>query len=142
MAKKKFDQIWKNQTELGKKFGISAIAVGKILTEHGLKDQQTKQATQRALDEGYAESTPLKDGTPYFMWNIRKVKQIIAQEHTQLNIVDYWVNEVRKNLKKAERRILWLKKQKNQKKKPRNTSPFGKSKTIMLLTSRIMIQNK
>jgi len=102
MAKKKFDQIWKNQTELGKKFGISAIAVGKILIEHGLKDQETKQATQRALDEEYAKSTPLKDGTPYFMWNVQKVKQIIAQDHTQLNIVDYWVNEVSKNLKKAE----------------------------------------
>jgi hypothetical protein len=36
------------------------------------------------------------------MWNVRKVKQIIAQDHTQLNIVGCWVNEVRKNLKTAE----------------------------------------
>lgn len=53
MAKKKrFGDLWKNQTELGKKFGLSAIAVGKILTERGLKDG--KAATKKALDEGYA----------------------------------------------------------------------------------------
>jgi len=69
---KKFNQIWSNQTNLGKKFGLSAIAVGKILVKEGLKDQKTKSATEKALNEGYAKSTPLKDGTPYFMWNIEK----------------------------------------------------------------------
>ena len=64
---KKFDQIWSNQTDLGKRFGLSAIAVGKLLVEEGLKDQKTKLATEKALNEGYAKSTPLKDGTPYFM---------------------------------------------------------------------------
>ena len=69
---KKFNQIWSNQTDLGKRFGLSAIAVGKLLVEEGLKDQKTKLATEKALNEGYAKSTPLKDGTPYFMWNIEK----------------------------------------------------------------------
>ena len=64
---KKFDQIWSNQTDLGKRFGLSAIAVGKLLVEEGLKDQKTKSATKKAQNEGYAKSTPLKDGTPYFM---------------------------------------------------------------------------
>jgi hypothetical protein len=27
-------------------------------------------ATTKAIDEGYAKDTPLKDGTPYFMWDI------------------------------------------------------------------------
>jgi len=44
--KKKFTQIWSNQTDLGKKFGISAVAVGKILIQHELKDPQTKQANR------------------------------------------------------------------------------------------------
>jgi hypothetical protein len=45
---KKFNQIWSNQTNLGKRFGLSAIAVGKILVKEGLKDQKTKSATEKA----------------------------------------------------------------------------------------------
>lgn len=100
---KKFSQVWSNQTELGKKFGISAIAVGKLLIEAGLKDPATKLASQKALDEEYAKSTPLKDGTPYFMWNIDKVRGLIAKEHQPLSKVDYWVKEVQKMLKQAEK---------------------------------------
>lgn len=100
---KKFGQIWSNQTEIGKKFGISAIAVGKLLMEVGLKDHTTKSASQKALDEGYAKSTPLKDGTPYFMWNIDKVRSLIAKDHQPLSKVNYWVKEVEKMLKQAEK---------------------------------------
>lgn len=100
---KKFGKIWSNQTDLGKKFGISAIVVGKLLIENGLKDSVTKLATKKALDEEYAKSTPLKDGTPYFMWNIDKVRAILAKDHQPLSKVDYWVNEVEKILKQAEK---------------------------------------
>ena len=75
--KKKFDQVWKSQTDLGKKSGASAVAVGKILIENGLKDPVTKQATQKALDEGYAVSTPMRNGKPHYMWNAQKVKPMI-----------------------------------------------------------------
>lgn len=94
--------MWSNQTELGKKFGISAIAVGKLLIEAGLKDPTTKLATNKALDEEFAKSTPLKDGTPYFMWNIDKVRTLISKDHQPLSKVDYWVKEVEKMLKQAE----------------------------------------
>ena len=50
---KKFTQIWSNQTNLGKKFGLSAIAVGKLLVGEGLKDPKTKLATKKALEEGF-----------------------------------------------------------------------------------------
>jgi hypothetical protein len=100
---KKFKFVWSNQTDMGKKFGISAIAVGKLLIEEGLKDETTKLATQKALDEGWAKSTPLKDGTPYFMWNINKVRNIISKKHEPLSKLDYWINEVQKNLKQAEK---------------------------------------
>lgn len=33
---KKFNQVWANQTNLGKKFGLSAVDVGKILIEYEL----------------------------------------------------------------------------------------------------------
>jgi hypothetical protein len=71
--------------------------------EADLKDSATKLATKKALDEGYAKSTPLKDGTPYFMWNIDKVRGLIAKDHQPLSKVDYWVNEVQKMLKQAEK---------------------------------------
>ena len=103
--KKKFNQIWSNQTDLGKKFGLSSIAVGKILIEHGLKDQQTKHATDKALASGYAKSTPLKDGTPYFMWNAHKVKPLIKQKHQPLDEVNYWAREVKKILVAAEKEL-------------------------------------
>lgn len=101
--KKKFNQIWSNQTNLGKKFGLSAIAIGKLLIDNGLKDQKTKMATTKAIDEGYAKDTPLKDGTPYFMWNIEKVRPLIEKDHKPLSKVDYWVNEVRETVREAER---------------------------------------
>lgn len=100
---KKFAQMWSNQTNLGKKFGLSAIAIGKLLVEEGLKDSKTKLATEKAINEGYAKSTPLKDGTPYFMWNIEKVRPLIEKDHKPLNKVEYWVNEVREVVKEAEK---------------------------------------
>jgi hypothetical protein len=101
--KLKFNQIWSNQTDIGKKFSLSAIAVGKLLIKAGLKDPITKLATQKAIDEGYAKSTPLNDGTPYFMWNIDKVHPLIAKDHDQLSDVDYWVNEVLEVYKEAKK---------------------------------------
>jgi hypothetical protein len=103
---KKFSQIWVNQTELGKKFGLSAVSVGKILIEHELKDSKTGQATQKAIEGGYAKSTPLKNGTPFFMWHLQKTKDLVSKKHVPLSEVDYWVNEVKKNLSEAERLLV------------------------------------
>jgi len=100
---KKFNQMWSNQTKLGKSFGLSAIAIGKLLVEEGLKDPKTKLATEKAISEGYAKSTPLKDGTPYFMWNIEKVRPLITKDHKPLSKVEYWVNNVRETVREAER---------------------------------------
>ena len=103
MSKKnKFNRQWESQTNLGKKFGLSSIAVGKILIEHGLKDNKTKHATDKALKEDYAKSTPLKDETPHFMWNARKVKKLFSKDHQQLSKVDYWASHVSKIMKEAE----------------------------------------
>jgi len=100
--KKKFRDEWGNQTKLGKIFGFSAIKVGKILVEHNLKMPNTKEATQKALNEGYAKFTPLKDGTSHYMWNIKKVQELISQQYKPLDQVDYWVNEVKKVLQDAD----------------------------------------
>ena len=68
----KFKQTWKNQSELGLIYGKSAIAVGKALTELGLKDSSTKNPTDMALTEEIAKSTPLKDGTAFYLWHKTK----------------------------------------------------------------------
>ncbi|MEK6833249.1 MAG: hypothetical protein AABY32_04325 [Nanoarchaeota archaeon] len=92
---KKFKHIWSNQTKIGERFGLSGIAVGKILIENGLKDKNTKFATNKAIAQGYAISTPLQDGTPFFMWNKEKLKDLISGIHKPLTEVEFWVNRTR-----------------------------------------------
>lgn len=77
-----FANTWVNQTNLGKHFGMSAVAVGKQLTELGLRGPD-KQPTERALTEGFCRSTPLKDGTPFFMWNKKKVSELLRSAGVQ-----------------------------------------------------------
>ena len=88
MSKKKtkFSDIWVNQTTLGKQFGLSAIAMGKQLKELGLRSNETGTPTQEAIDNGFCKSTPLKDGTPFFMWNKAKVAELMpAKGHQKLD---------------------------------------------------------
>lgn len=84
--KTKFSDIWVNQTTLGKQFGLSAIAMGKQLKELGLRSNETGTPTQEAIDNGFCKSTPLKDGTPFFMWNKAKVAELMqAKGHQKLD---------------------------------------------------------
>jgi exosome complex RNA-binding protein Rrp4 len=101
MSKKKpkFGDVWVNQTTLGKQFGLSAVAIGKKLKELGLRSEDGKP-TDRALSEEYCKSTPLKDGTPFFMWHKQKVAELMqASGHQKLDpqevkareLADAWV---------------------------------------------------
>jgi hypothetical protein len=76
----KFRNNWATQSEIGKKFGVSAVAVGKILNENGLRDLSTKLPSEKAMSEEWCVSTPLKDGTPHYMWSIKKVEGLIGQQ--------------------------------------------------------------
>jgi hypothetical protein len=96
----KFTDVWANQTALGKQFGLSAPAIGKKLKELGLRGEDG-HPTDRALAEGYCISTPLKDGTPFFMWNRRNTEELMrAHGYQQLNprevkareLADRWVH--------------------------------------------------
>src|SRR5713226_2175659 len=75
----RFRDIWMNQTELGRHFGISAVAVGKKLSEVGLRDLQQKEPTELAKIEGYCRFTPMKDGTPFYLWNKEKVAGLLRE---------------------------------------------------------------
>ncbi len=104
--KNKFKSTWKNQKELGLIYGKSAIAIGKALVELGLKDSDSKEATQVALDEGLAKSTPLADGTPFFLWH----KQKVCQELDNLKGWSRQSQEDRDLQKWTSEYISWVKK--------------------------------
>lgn len=80
----RFSQTWVTQTQLGKRFNLSARSVGQLLVDLGLRDYDAAQGqyvpSQRAVDEQLCVATPLKDGTPFFMWNKRKVAEMIEQK--------------------------------------------------------------
>lgn len=74
--KQKFSDIWVNQTTLGKKFNLSAVAIGKKLKELGLREANGNPST-KALEEGFCRSTPLKDGTSFYLWHKSKVAELL-----------------------------------------------------------------
>ncbi|MEO7020966.1 MAG: hypothetical protein ABI234_12500 [Ktedonobacteraceae bacterium] len=68
MSKKRsprFRDIWVNQTELGHHFGMSAIVMDKKPREIGLRTEQ-KEPAEHAINNGYCQFTPMKDGTPFY----------------------------------------------------------------------------
>lgn len=84
----KFTDLWINQTRLGEHFGLSAIAIGKKLLELGLRGPD-KKPTERALADGFCRPAPLKDGTPFFLWNKRQVSELLrAQGAVELSDAD------------------------------------------------------
>ncbi len=114
--KKKFSDIWVNQTNLGKHFGISSVAVGKKLMELGLRGID-KQPTKEALSREFCKLTPLKDGTPFYMWNKGKVLRLFQNSGLeQLPQEDMEALEITKNLidlnKKAKEtgidKLFWM----------------------------------
>lgn len=95
----RFSDMWSNQATLGRRFGLSAVEIGKLLIKHGLKDPATKGATSKALEEGFAKFTPLKDGTPFFMWNTQKMEPIVSQSHEKLSRIDQYAMDAYKLMK-------------------------------------------
>jgi hypothetical protein len=107
-SRQKFADIWANQTNLGKQFGLSAITMGKKLKELRLRGEDGNP-TEQALSGGYCKLTPLKDGTPFFMWNRQKIEELMQangyqrldpQEVRARELADSWVR-VHKQLQEA-----------------------------------------
>lgn len=80
--REKFADKWVNQTALGKRFGLSAIAIGKLLRQFGLKGTDN-QPTPKALAEGFCTSTLLRDGRPFHLWEINKILKLLKEEGYQ-----------------------------------------------------------
>ncbi len=100
---KRFRDIWINQSGLGKEFNMSAIAMGKKLKELGLREANGTP-TSKALDEGYCTPTPLKDGTPFFLWHREKVRTLLQTNGLQsLSEHEMHCRELAEQLIEAER---------------------------------------
>jgi hypothetical protein len=75
---KKFNQVWINQTDLGKKFGLSAVNIGKILIEHQLKDPKSGGATQKGNRRWICEVYPPKKlNSPPPQWDSQFIAMAI-----------------------------------------------------------------
>jgi hypothetical protein len=98
-GRQKFTDIWANQTNLGKQFGLSPIAMGKKLKELKLRGEDGNPTAQ-ALCQGYCTPTLLKDGTPFFLWNRQQVEELMQahgyqrldpQEAKARELAESWV---------------------------------------------------
>lgn len=111
-SKNKFKATWKNQKEIGIIYGKSAIAVGKALIELGLKDSSTKKPTDTALSQEIAKSTPLKDGTAFYLWHKTKTCEKLdtlegwnrqSQEQRDLQrLTSEYISEIKQAIKANE----------------------------------------
>ena len=54
--------------------------MGKKLKQLGLRNE-SGQPTDQAIQEGYCKSTPLKDGTAFFMWHKHKVAHLMQSRY-------------------------------------------------------------
>jgi len=80
MSKKKkqsFRTQWRTLTEIGQEFGVSAIKLGKLLKEHGLREADGTP-TSLAFEGAYVERIEPKDGKVYFLWHGRKVSEYLV----------------------------------------------------------------
>ena len=98
--RQKFTDVWANQTTLGKQYGLSPVTMGKKLKELGLRGEDGNPTTL-ALGNGYCTTTPLKDGTPFYMWNRQQVEELIQahgyhrldpQEVKARELAESWVH--------------------------------------------------
>lgn len=85
MAKSRFRQNWASVTELGGRFGLTAMEVHQRLQAAGLRDEHARAPTEKALAAGWAISTPLRSGAPHFMWNATKVSGLLRQGSQELD---------------------------------------------------------
>lgn len=102
MAKKqnKFKKTWKTQTELGSKYGISSIAVGKILKKYGLKNDDNTP-TLKAIEEQYVHIVKNNLGRESYLWNV-KANTFIGMENKPICNIEQTICYLQKEFKKIK----------------------------------------
>lgn len=70
------------QTELANEFFISSVLMGKKLVKMGLRDPETKMATEKSIKDGIAKNVSIKE-TIFSKWDkslIKKIEKTINQD--------------------------------------------------------------
>jgi hypothetical protein len=96
--------IWVTQTNLGVWFDMTAVAVGKVLVERGLKDKTG--ATTKALIGGYAKEAVTGGGINFFLWNAGKIVAIIdlsLEGNKATHFIDRLVAQVGESVAEAQK---------------------------------------
>ncbi len=76
---------WQNLTQIGARFNLSAVSVGKILKEQGWKDEDNKP-TEESLARNRAVSCPLRSGIENYRWSKPAVyKLLLSLGHEQVS---------------------------------------------------------
>lgn len=73
-----FSKRWASLTDIGSGFGLSGIAVGKLLNQAGWRSEDG-QPSERAIRSGLAIATPLANGRAHFMWNRAATRDLLNQ---------------------------------------------------------------
>lgn len=68
---------WVTQTELGKPRGLTAVQVGTLMVEVGIRDRATRRPTAEALADGLAKEASMRDGTTFWLWSADKVTPLL-----------------------------------------------------------------
>lgn len=68
MSKSHFSRKYASLTDIGRQFGMSAVALGHRLEEASWRDHAGHKPTADSLSSGRAVGAPLRDGIPHYMW--------------------------------------------------------------------------
>lgn len=94
---------YRSLTELGASYGLSARAVGQMLTAAGLRDAGSGDPVEAALDDGTAIRCGLSNGSVYFYrWSEPKTKGLF-QDHKPVSPTSLQADVMRKALNRARK---------------------------------------
>ncbi|GAC1460901.1 MAG: hypothetical protein NVSMB70_06680 [Chamaesiphon sp.] len=77
--KNNFRKTWKTLTELGQEFGVSAVKLGNLLKQHGLREKDG-EPSQLASDGGFFEKITPNEGKPYYLWHHKKTSEYLVSQ--------------------------------------------------------------
>jgi len=85
MSKKNnFRKTWRTLTEVGQEFGVSALKLGNLLKQHGLREKDG-EPTQKAKDGGFFEKIIPNEGKPYYLWHRDKTVEFLLSQGVEKN---------------------------------------------------------
>lgn len=89
-------QVWLTLTELGRRFGISAVHCGHHLSQAGLRDEDGGLPSPKAIDQGYAYKRPEQNANRSVLWNYDRCSVFLRERglHSveEQRLVEQWAD--------------------------------------------------